>query len=133
MNAKICLLIVLYLIDKTNGKDDKRTMKTIKPKQIVIINNKEIVPFVKENVECNVNSDSVIKDEPTETIEDLMNNVLKENNYIQREKEKEKEINPNLIKVEFYLTKRQYDLYTKKGGESWLKKALVGQGNKKRK
>ena len=100
-------------------------MKTIKPKQIVIINNKEIVPFVKENVECNVNSDSVIKDEPTETIEDLMNNVLKENNYIQREREKEKEINPNLIKVEFYLTKRQYGLWVKKGEVKWLKKKLV--------
>ena len=111
-------------------------MKTIKPKQTqtqtLIIDNHKVTQFKeKEEVVCEINPDNVIKEDNNDTIEDLMNSVLQNNNYV-IEKEKE---NPNLVKVKFYLTKRQYDLYTKKGGESWLKKALVGvkQGKKKKK
>lgn len=42
-------------------------------------------------------------------------------------------INENKIKVEITLTKRQYDLWIKKGGEKWLKKVLIGQQNKRSK
>ena len=35
------------------------------------------------------------------------------------------------IKVEFYLTQRQYKLWQKKGEVAWLKKALLGQKYKK--
>lgn len=97
-------------------------MKIIKPKAKNIIINSEPV---KDNNNLDTKlSTNLIQDEPIGTIEDLMNSVLKENNY---------KIDPNKVKVELYLTKRQYDLYTKKGGESWLKKALIGQGNKRKK
>ena len=49
--------------------------------------------------------------------------------------ETQAEIDTNQIKVEFTLTKRQYDLWVKKGAERWVKKALVGQkmnGKKKK-
>ena len=36
-------------------------------------------------------------------------------------------IEENKIKVEIILTKKQYELWNKKGGEKWLKKKLVGQ------
>jgi hypothetical protein len=112
---------------KTSRKDNKRTMKTIKPKAKNVIINSEPVKnsnnLVVNDTKLSINT-NLIQDEPRGTIEDLMNSVLKENNY---------KIDPNKVKVELYLTKRQYDLYTKKGGESWLKKALIGQGNKRKK
>ena len=101
-------------------------MKTIKPKQTLIIDNHEVTQFKKkEEVVCEINpdTDNVIKEDNNGTIEDLMNSVLQNNNYV-IEKEKEKE-NPNLVKVEFYLTKRQYGLWVKKGEVKWLKKKLV--------
>lgn len=55
--------------------------------------------------------------EPTEngvnlTIENLMDEIIKQKD--------------DKIQVTISLTKRQYDLYLKKGGEQWVKKALVG-------
>ena len=47
--------------------------------------------------------------------------------------ETQAEIDTNQIKVEFTLTKRQYDLWVKKGEVRWLKKALVGIKVKKKK
>ena len=47
--------------------------------------------------------------------------------------ETQQEIDTNQIKVEFTLTKRQYDLWVKKGEVRWLKKALVGQKMKGKK
>ena len=109
-------------------------MKTIKPKQTqtqtqtLIIDNHKVTQFKeKEEVVCEINPDNVIKEDNNDTIEDLMNSVLQNNNYViekEKDKEKEKE-NPNLVKVEFYLTKRQYGLWVKKGEGKWLKKKLV--------
>ena len=36
-------------------------------------------------------------------------------------------INENKIKVEFYLTKKQYKMWHEKGAEKWLKKKLIGR------
>ena len=62
--------------------------------------------------------------EPTEngvdlTIENLMDEIIKQKD--------------EKIQITISLTKRQYDLYLKKGGEAWLKKALVGQANMRKK
>lgn len=62
--------------------------------------------------------------EPTEkgvdlTIENLMDEIIKQKD--------------NKIQVTISLTKRQYELYLKKGGESWFKKALTGQNKKGKK
>ena len=102
-------------------------MKIIRPeipqKQTVtlIIDNHEVTQFKENDVLCEINSDNVIKEDNNDTIEDLMNSVLQNNNYVIDKKEE----NPNLVKVEFYLTKRQYGLWVKKGEVKWLKKKLV--------
>ena len=45
--------------------------------------------------------------------------------------ETQQEIDSDKIKVEFTLTKRQYDLWLKRGGIRWLKQALLGRKLKK--
>lgn len=80
------------------------------------------IPIFKEE---NLSPESIIKkpfipviDEP-QTIEDIMNDVLNNSN--------------KYITFSVTLTKRQYELYTQKGGICWLKKALVGQANIRKK
>ena len=65
--------------------------------------------------------DEVDKIPQDQTIENLMDEIIKQKD--------------DKIQVTISLTKRQYDLYLKKGGEAWVKKALVGvkQGKKKKK
>lgn len=48
-----------------------------------------------------------------QTIENLMDEIIKQKD--------------DKIQVTISLTKRQYDLYLKKGGESWIKKVITGQ------
>ena len=95
-------------------------MKVIKP-------NRPIVKIV-EKPEIKVGDEMIVNDKPTVitvvnedgfTVEELMESLLP--------KEEEPDLNPNEVKVEFTLTKRQYGLWEKKGGVSWLKKKLVGQ------
>ena len=52
------------------------------------------------------------------TIENLMDEIIKQKD--------------DKIQVTISLTKRQYDLYLKKGGESWVKKVITGQQVKKK-
>ena len=40
--------------------------------------------------------------------------------------------NPNYVKITITLTKKQAEMFDKKGGVAWLKKALVGQKLKKK-
>ena len=54
------------------------------------------------------------------TIDDLMNSVIEENNN------KEK-VDDKYVTFEVTLTKRYYDLYIKKGGDKWLKAKLLGK------
>lgn len=91
-------------------------MKVIRPeipeeiKQTSIINGFEHYHFAERK--------SIIDENEPQSIEDIMNDV----------------INNNTKNVTFTitLTKKQYELWTKKGAEKWLKKALVGQANKKK-
>ena len=101
-------------------------MKIIKPetpqKQEVnkeetsIINDKTFMKEVYKGVDF-FNRQDAIQD--TQSIEDIMNDVI--NNGTKN------------ITFTITLTKRQHELWLKKGGEAWLKKALVGQGNIRRK
>lgn len=111
-------------LNKPNEQKGQQQMKTVKPKNIII--NSEPKQKIDDGlVITNIQTPAIIDEPSTDanTIEELMNNVLKENNYITQKE------NPNLIKIECYLTKRQFELWNKKGGEKWLKKALVGQAN----
>lgn len=47
------------------------------------------------------------------TIENLMDEIIKQKD--------------DKIQVTIFLTKRQYDLYLKKGGEAWIKRVITGQ------
>ena len=71
----------------------------------LIIDGHEVTPFT-ENAE-------------SQSIENIMNEVLKENTRD--------------ITFTVTITKRQYEIWTKKGGEKWLKKALDGQTKSKSK
>lgn len=53
------------------------------------------------------------------TIENLMDEIIKQKD--------------DKIQVKISLTKRQYDLYLKKGSEGWLKKALTSVKTSKKK
>ena len=85
-------------------------MKTIKPKTVNIV----IEPEVKVGDEVNIPATVVEADEQGLTVEALMDSIIQE-----------KEQNPNEVKVEFMLTKRQFSIWEKKGGVKWLKKKLV--------
>ena len=52
------------------------------------------------------------------TIENLMAEIIKQKD--------------DKVQVTISLTKRQYDLYLKRGGESWVKKVITGQQHVKR-
>ena len=65
--------------------------------------------------------DDIFVDDNTgknQTIENLMNEIINQKD--------------DRVQVTINLTKRQYDLYLKKGGESWLKKVITGQQVKKK-
>ena len=87
-------------------------MKIIKPKTVNITT--VIEPEVKVGDEVNVPATVVEVDEQGLTVEALMDSIIQE-----------KEQNPNEVKVEFMLTKRQFSIWEKKGGVKWLKKKLV--------
>ena len=109
-------------------------MKIIRPEQPIkkkeenltlIIDGHEVTQFTKEEVEQSFtyNPNEELIDDNTgkdQTIENLMDEIIKQKD--------------DKIQVTISLTKRQYDLYFKKGGESCLKKALVGvKASKKKK
>ena len=102
-------------------------MKIIRPEQPI---KSSIVfePQIKQGTDILIDDNTSVEIvEPTPvpvqvdlTIENLMDEIIKQKD--------------DKIQVTISLTKRQYDLYLKKGGEAWLKKALVGQAKlKKRK
>lgn len=88
-------------------------MKVIKPQNKF----KPMEEPVIEEKHPMIIEDDDIKQEST--IEDLMDNLI-------QEQQKDK------VTFSVTLTKRQYELYTQKGGICWLKKALVGQVKKKK-
>ena len=103
-------------------------MKIIRPQNNTPKSKLMIEPQIKQGDDLLVddNTYKVKEVELTEngvdlTIENLMDEIIKQKD--------------DRVKVTISLTKRQYDLYTKKGGICWLKKALTGvkTGKKKKK
>lgn len=105
-------------------------MKIIRPEQPIkkkeenltlIIDGHEVIPFTKDEVEQTFNPSEELIDDNTgndQTIENLMDEIIKQKD--------------DKIQVTISLTKRQYDLYLKKGGEQWIKKVITGQQIKKK-
>jgi hypothetical protein len=96
-------------------------MKIIRPEQPTkqkAKNEKTQITIANNNEPLEKNYEWKLIDEP-QSIEDIMNDVI--NNGTKN------------ITFTITLTKRQYDLYLKKGGESWIKKALTGQNKKGKK
>lgn len=94
-------------------------MKIIRPEQPI---KKQLLnEMTAISQECKLYDEELIDDNTSkdQTIENLMNEIIKQKD--------------DKIQITISLTKRQYDLYIKKGGEAWLKKALVGQGNIRKK
>lgn len=92
------------LIDDNTGKDQKLFIYT---------KDESNIDIAKQTEDAYKN---FCKDQ---TIKNLMDEIIKQKD--------------DKIQVTISLTKRQYDLYLKKGGESWIKKAITGQQNKRRK
>ena len=63
---------------------------------------------------CIIPNNENLIDDNTDSIKYLMQSVI--DNGLSKDE--------NKIKVEIYLTKRQFELWNKKGGEKWLKKML---------
>ena len=105
-------------------------MKTIRPQNNTPTKKQLLDEMVKFDQENNLidekpviisRHDEELIDDNTgkdQTIENLMDEIIKQKD--------------DKVQVTISLTKRQYDLYLKKGAESWLKKALVGQGKRKK-
>lgn len=80
----------------------------------VFIDGHEVTTFDDNYCVCKFQPSELIPiSKPPQTIEEIMNNVLEENT--------------NTVSFQITLTKKQYELWNKKGGLSWLKKALLGQ------
>ena len=83
-------------------------MKVIKPQKKF----KPMTEPAEEEKHPMIIEDDEIKQE--NTIENLMDNLI-------QEQQKDK------VTFSITLTKKQYELWEKKGAEKWLKKALLGQ------
>lgn len=83
-------------------------MKIIRPKQPIKneITLEDVLIYQAEKEEEKLIDDNT-------TIENLMDEIIKQKD--------------DKIQVTISLTKRQYDLYLKKGGESWIKRVITGQ------
>lgn len=92
-------------------------MKIVRPEQPIKPKEEKRHELIEEHTKI-CQEEKLFSNEP-QTIEDVMNAVLEETS--------------NKISFTVTLTRRQYELYLQKGGESWLKKALVGQVKKKKK
>ena len=99
-------------------------MKIIRPEQPIkkkeenltlIIDGHEVTQFTKEQVEQSFtySPNEELIDDKKQTIENLMDEIIKQKD--------------DKIQVTISLTKRQYDLYLKKGGEAWIKRVITGQ------
>ena len=100
-------------------------MKIIRPEQPVkkidnkeenltlIIDNHEVTPFTEKTLEFSFNPEKeMLIDDYTKKMDYIVNETLE---------------NTKDITFTITLTKKQKELWDKKGGIKWLKKALVGQ------
>lgn len=104
----------MKIIRPENTNEFKKEIYTVVPSDLIdgtrygekdalILDGHEVTPFTDETAKVEMSS-----------LDILMQQTIDENK----------------IKVEITLTKRQYELWNKKGGEKWLKKKLVGQKKK---
>lgn len=70
--------------------------------------------------ECKLYDEELIDDNTgkDQTIENLMDEIIQQKD--------------DKVQITISLTKRQYELYIKKGGEQWIKRTLTGQTIKKK-
>lgn len=104
-------------------RPQNNTPKTKEENLTLIIDGHECTPVTKEQVEQSFTyspNEELIDDNTgkDQTIENLMDEIIKQKD--------------DKIQVTISLTKRQYDLYLKKGGEAWIKKVITGQQVKKK-
>lgn len=96
-------------------------MKTIRPQNNTPTSKIIVEPQIKQGDDILVNDNTSIEIiEPTPvpvqvdlTIENLMDEIIKQKD--------------DRVQITISLTKRQYDLYLKKGGEAWIKRVITGQ------
>lgn len=99
-------------------------MKTIRPQNNTPTPKLMVEPQIKQGDDILVDDntytvgDEVDKIQKNKTIENLMDEIIKQKD--------------DKVQVTISLTKRQYDLYLKKGGEQWIKKVITGQQTKKK-
>lgn len=84
--------------------------------------------FLKAEAEEKQGNEPLV-DDTTTPVQYLMDSVIADKDRIIN---KEPVTMGNYVRFEITLTKRQYELWQKKGGEKWLKRALVGQNNRKK-
>jgi len=93
-------------------------MKIIRPEQPIKkkeeITLEDVLIYQAKKEEEEIIGDNTDKNK---TIENLMDDIITEKTTLLNDK----------YQVTVYLTERQYNLWKKKGGEKWLKRALVGQ------
>lgn len=105
-------------------------MKIIRPEQpkeenlTLIIDGHEVTEFKDEELIDDNTGIEIVEPTPVPvqvdlTIENLMDEIIQQKD--------------DKVQITISLTKRQYDLYLKKGGESWIKRVITGQQNKRRK
>ena len=106
-------------------------MKIVRPEQPIkrkeenislIIDGHECKPCTKEELEFEYEPKELGK-ETEQKYQDFMSDVMTS----------VLEDTAKTVTFNITLTKRQYELYTQKGGICWLKKALVGQAKAKKK
>lgn len=104
-------------------------MKIIRPEQpikkeitledvLIYQAEKEEEKLIDDNTSIEIVEPTPVPVQVDLTIENLMNEIIKQKD--------------DKIQVTINLTKRQYDLYLKKGGEQWVKKVITGQQIKKK-
>ena len=93
-------------------------MKIIRPQNNTPTKKQLLDEMTAISQECKLYEKELIDDNTgkNQTIENLMDEIIKQKD--------------DRVQVTISLTKRQYDLYLKKGGENWVKKSIVGQKNR---
>ena len=116
----------MKIIRPENLNEFKKEEKTNDENMQLIVDGQEVTNFGKNEAQIVFNSylkqGQLLKIEKAEYTDDGW-----DINLLPIEQLMQQTIDENKIKVEITLTKRQKELFDKKGGEKWLKKVLIGQ------
>lgn len=82
--------------------------------------NKPIKPIVEPIEDELVGANTVINTDKSTNTDKIMQSVIDDKDNIKTQKD-------DRIVVEIYFTQKQYDRWTARGGEKWLKKELYGR------